>query len=190
MYIVKKIGGEVMFKDFSPRLFFSMAAITMLIISPFFAIFMPMVLIETFFKDITKIYIFPFSTVALIIIFAFIIFAVACLLLFWKRAKSTYLGSIVIILIGFIALYSTTQIYTVIDTEQIVVKKFLFEESIEWADINEVLFEYVPGDLGEFKFKGEDGQQLAIKEHTSDVTSGIYNLASEKNIPFIEREEE
>lgn len=187
MLITKVFGGDGMFKNFSPRLFFVMAAVTMVIISPFFAIFTPIVLLQTLFTDVTKIYIFPFITVAYIIVFAFLLFAGACLLLFWKRKTPTYLGSIAIILIGFVALYSTSQIYTAIDAQQIYVKKFIFEESIEWASINEVVFEYVPGDLGEFTFKGQDGQQLVIDEHKSSVTSGIYNLAKEKNIPYIER---
>ncbi|AWE07152.1 ATP-dependent exonuclease [Lysinibacillus sp. 2017] len=177
-----------MFKDFSPRLFFSMAAIAMVIISPLFALFTPILLIQTLYTDITKIYIFPFGRVAFIIIFAFILFAAASMLLFWKRNISTYVGSIIIVLIGFVALYSTTQIYTAIDYEQIFVKNFVFEDSMEWANIDEVLFEYVPDDLGEFIFKGKDGQQLIIKEHKSDVTSGIYNIAKDKNIPYIERE--
>lgn len=176
-----------MFKNFSPRLFFAMAAIAMVIISPLFALFTPILLMQTLFTDITKIYIFPFGTVAFIIVLAFVLFAAACMLLFWKRAISTYIGSIVIILIGFVTLYSTTQIYTVIDYEQILVKKFIFKDSMEWANVDEILFEYVPDDLGEFVFKGKDGQQLVIKEHKSDVTSGIYNIAKEKNIPYIER---
>ena len=179
-----------MFNNTSPRLFFSMAAITMLIISPFFAIFMPIILIETFFKDPTKLFIYPFVTSAKIIVFAFVLFAGACLLLFWKREKVTFLLSTLIVLGGVFTLYSTSQMYTVIDSEEIVVKNIWSEKSVEWADINEVVFEYVTGDLGDYVFKMADGQDFIIQENKAHVTSYIYNLASEKSIPFVEREKE
>lgn len=179
-----------MFKNTSPRLFFSMTAITMLIISPFFAIFIPIILIETFFKDPTRLFIYPFITSAKIIVFAFILFAGACLLLFWKREKVTFLLSTLIVLGGIFILYSTSQMYTVIDSEQIVVKNIWSEKSVEWADINEVVLEYVSGDLGDYVFKMTDGQEFIIKENKSHVTSYIYKLANAKSIPFVERAKE
>ncbi|MEK4425078.1 ATP-dependent exonuclease [Solibacillus sp. FSL K6-1523] len=179
-----------MFKNTSPRLFFSMAAITMLIISPFVAILMPIILIETFFKDPTRLYIYPFITSAKIIVFAFVLFAGACLLLFWKRKKVTFLLSTLIVAGGIFALYSTSQMYTVIDFEQIKVKNVWSEESVEWADMDEVVFEYIPGDLGDYIFKMADGQRFIIPENKSHVTSYIYNLANAKNIPFVERAKE
>ncbi|ATP39878.1 ATP-dependent exonuclease [Solibacillus sp. R5-41] len=180
-----------MFKNTSPRLFFSMAAIAMLIISPFFAIIMPIILIETFFThDDTKLYIYPFMTSTLVIVFAFVLFAVACLLLFWKREKVTFLLSTLIVLGGIYTLYSTSQMYTVIDSEQIVVKNIWSEKSVEWADMSEVALEYVSGDLGDYVFKMADGQEFILKENKSHVTSYIYNLANAKSIPFVERAKE
>ncbi|MEG0386404.1 MAG: ATP-dependent exonuclease [Solibacillus sp.] len=180
-----------MFKNTSPRLFFSMAAMAMLIISPLFAILMPIILIETFFTyHETKLYIYPFMKSAFVIIFAFVLFAGACFLLVWKRQKVTFLLSTLIILGGFYTLYSTTQIYTVIDFDQIVVKNVLSEKTIEWADVDEVTFEYIPDELGDFVFKMEDGKQFTLQEDKSHVTSYIYNVAAEYSIPFIERAKE
>ncbi|MEG0383944.1 hypothetical protein [Solibacillus cecembensis] len=180
-----------MFKNTSPRLIFSMAAITMLIISPFFAILMPIILIETFFKyDDTKLYIYPFTTSAKVIVFAFILFAGACLLLFWKRKKVTFLLSTLIVIGGIFTLYSTTQMYTAIDANQIVVKNVWSEKSIKWADINGVTFEYIVDDLGDYVFQMADGQDFILKENKSHVTSYIYNIANAKSIPFVEKAKE
>lgn len=179
-----------MFKNTSPRLFFSMAAIAMLIISPFFAIFLPIFLIEAFFKDPEKLFIYPFLTSAKVIILAFVLFAGACMLLFWKREKFTFLVSPLIVLGGVFALYSTSQMYTVIDSEQIFVKNIWSEKSMDWVNINEVALEYVEGDLGDYVFKTADGQQLKLQENKSHVTSYIYNLANAKSIPFVERAKE
>lgn len=181
------IRGNCMFKNFSPRLFFSMAAIACLIISPLFAIFVPIILIDTLFKDDTKLFVYSFGTSASIIIIAFAVFAGASMLQFWKRTALTAVASILIVLLGFTLLYSTSQIYTVIDSEKIVFKKFITEKSLDWADVKEVTLEFVPNDLGEHIFTTVDGKEIVMKENKFHVTSYIYNTAREKNIPYNER---
>ena len=57
--------------------------------------------------------------------------------------------------------------------------------------MNEVVLEYVIGDVGEYIFKTSDGEQIIIPEtgqFNSEAKSKIYQLTIQHNANFIERE--
>lgn len=66
-----------MFKDYSPRLILGVMAVTCIIISPLFAIFVPMTVPDLFLTDRSYFYIYSFRTNVKIIIAGFVILAAA-----------------------------------------------------------------------------------------------------------------
>lgn len=179
-----------MFKNYSPALFFSMAAIAVFIISPIVCFFFPVFVVQTFLYDATKVVLYPNGINIWLVLVAFVIFAAALGLVGWKRSKVTF-GVLVTTFVCSIAMiYLSTLSHTMINKEQVTVQKFFDIQTVEWVDITEVVYEYVVGGFGEYTFISE-GEQVVIPE-TSQFSSNekisLYSLARQYNISFIERE--
>ena len=182
------IGENAMFKQYSPRLVFALAAITCVIISPLFAIFVPMTVPDLFLTDRSYFYIYSFKTNVTIILLGFAILAAAFALLSWKRQIATYALSIVLAIVGLVTLYSSTETFTAINESEVNKSQLIGAQKMNWDAIEKVVFEYVPNSTGTFIFKGKDGSEIVVKEDKGMATSFIYQMANKKNVPYNEYE--
>ncbi|MEK4531773.1 ATP-dependent exonuclease [Solibacillus sp. FSL W7-1472] len=177
-----------MFKDYSPRLIFGVMAVTCIIISPLFAIFVPMTVPDLFLTDRSYFYIYSFRTNVKIIIAGFVILAAAFAMLCWKRQIATYVLSLLLLIGGLVTLYSSTSTYTAINEQVVFKSQLIGSEKMQWDSIERVALEFVPNALGNYKFIDKSGNELIVQEDKSMATSYIYLMASKKNIKFDEYE--
>lgn len=177
-----------MLKKYSPRLIFALMAITCIIISPLFAIFVPMSVPDLFLTDRSNFYIYSFKTNVQIIVAGFVILAAAFALLSWKRQIATYVLSLLLLIGGLTTLYGSTNTYTAINEQEVYKSQIIGSQKMQWDSIERVALEYVPGALGNYKFIDKTGNELIVQEDKSMATSYIYLMANKKNIPFDEYE--
>lgn len=178
-----------MFKDYSPRLIFGVMAVTCIIISPLFAIFVPMTVPDLFLTDRSYFYIYSFRTNVKIIIAGFVILAAAFAMLCWKRQIATYVLSLLLLIGGgLVTLYSSTSTYTAINEQVVFKSQLIGSQKMQWDSIERVALEFVPNALGNYKFIDKSGNELIVQEDKSMATSYIYLMASKKNIKFDEYE--
>ncbi|MEK4699348.1 ATP-dependent exonuclease [Solibacillus sp. FSL R7-0668] len=177
-----------MLKQYSPRLLFALVAITCLVISPLFAIFVPMTVPDLFLTDRSWFYIYSFRGNAKLIMIGFVLLAAAFALLSWKRHVTTYVGCLALIVFGLVTLYSSTENYTAINETQVQKNQLFGSQTLKWDEIENVVFEYVPGALGEFIFTGKNGEKIIVKEDKTMVTTYIYQTANKLNVPYEELE--
>ena len=177
-----------MLKKYSPRLIFGLLAITCLIISPLFAIFVPMTVPDLFLTDRSYFYIYSFKTNVMLILAGFAILAAGFALLSWRRQIITYIVGFGILIGGFVTLYSSTETYTAIDENEVYKKQLIGSQKMKWDVIEEVALEYVPGSLGNYKFIDKVGNELIVKEDKDMASRFIYQMANKKNVPYNEYE--
>ena len=177
-----------MLKKYSPRLIFALMAITCLIISPLFAIFVPMTVPDLFLTDRSYFYIYSFKTNVMVILAGFAILATGFAILSWKRQTITYIVSFVLLIGGFVILYSSTETYTAINDNVVYKKQLIGSQKMQWDTIDKVAFEYVPGATGNYKFIDKVGNELIVKEDKKIATTYIYQMANKKNVPYDEYE--
>lgn len=177
-----------MLKKYSPRLIFALMAITCIIISPLFALFVPMTVPDLFLTDRSIFYIYSFKTNVKIIVAGFVILAAAFALLSWKRQIATYVLSLLLLIGGLVTLYGSTNTYTAINEQEVYKSQIIGSQKMQWDSIERVALEYEPGALGNYKFIDKTGNELIVQEDKSMATSYIYQMANKKNIPFDEYE--
>ncbi|WP_274309891.1 ATP-dependent exonuclease [Solibacillus daqui] len=177
-----------MLKQYSPRLLFTLAAITCLVISPLFAIFVPMTVPDLFLTDRSWFYIYSFKGNVKLIMMGFVLLAAAFALLSWKRHAATYVGCLALIIFGLVTLYSSTENYTAINETQVQKNLLIGSQTLKWSEIDEVVLEYVPGSLGQYIFKGKNGKEIIVAEDKEMATSYIYQMANKQDVPFNEYE--
>lgn len=177
-----------MLKKYSPRLIFALIAITCLIISPLFAIFVPMTVPDLFLTDRSYFYIYSFKTNVMIILAGFATLAAGFAILSWKRQTITYIVSFGVLIVGFITLYSSTETYTAIDENVVYKKQLIGSQKMQWDTIDKVALEYVPGAIGNYKFTDKSGNEMIVKEDKEMASIFIYQMANKKNVPYDEYE--
>lgn len=177
-----------MFKKYSPRLVFGLVAITFVVISPLFAIFMPMTVPDLFLTDRSWFYIYSFKANVKVILIGFAILAMAFVLLSWKQHIATYIGCVILVVVGAATVYSSVENYTAINEHEVNKNKLIGSQTLQWSEIEEVVLEYVPGSLGEYVFKGKNGEQIVVEEDKVMATSYIYQMAIKQNVQYNEYE--
>ena len=180
-----------MFKNFSPSLFFAMAAITVLIFLPYLMLFQP--IFQSFF--FVKPYeqdVFLLNPINIkLIIASCLIFGGMFGLLAYKRTKAIYGVTMLLLVIGGATAYYSTQNYLKISEQQIERSFFWMNDQYAWTELEEVYYEYVVGsNKGEVKLITKSGDSFVIKERelNSQAKSYIYRYSNENGIPYVERE--
>lgn len=185
------MGDEMMFKNFSPGLFFAMAAITILIFTPYIMLLQPMFQSFFFVKPEDQ-DVFLINPITLrLIIGASLVFGVMFGLLAYKRTKVIYGISLLLLVIGGSMAYYSTQNYLKISNEQIERNFLWMNDQYEWTELSEVYYEYVVGaNKGEVKLITKSGDSFVIKEKelNSSAKSYIYQYSNQNGILYIERE--
>ncbi len=177
-----------MFKNYSPRLVFALVAITFIVISPIFAIFMPMTVPDLFLTDRSWFYIYSFTANVKIIIIGFVIVAAAFALLSWKQQVATYIGCVVLVVIGAATVYSSIENYTAINETEVHKNQLIGSQTLQWSEIEVVELAFVPDSVGEYIFKGKNGKAIVVEENKEMATSYIYQMANKLNVPYNEYE--
>ncbi|AWE08704.1 acyl dehydratase [Lysinibacillus sp. 2017] len=180
-----------MFKRLSPGLLFSMAALAAALLTPLVVLFYPIFHVQTFLYDASAFVLFPSGINFMLVSIACVVVILFCILLAYKRNVLTYIASVLLIGGSIGMLYMATLSYVKINDEQIVQQHLFDEQIVRWDDVNEVVLEYVIGDVGEYIFTANDGKQIIIPEtgqFNSEAKSKIYQLTSQYNVRFIERE--
>lgn len=180
-----------MFKNFSPSLFFAMAAVTVVICSPFLMIFQPIFHTEFFSYDkLTSIFI-PNPVNLRLVLLACAVLVVMLGILAYKRDKKMYVTGTFLFVLSIGIAYLSTQNYLMISNEQIERHHFFDEQQYRWDQLDEIVFEYVVGSKnGDFTFTSKTGEQFIVREKEVHSTgkSKIYHLAMQNEISFTERE--
>lgn len=177
-----------MFKKYSPRLVFALVAITFVVISPLFAIFMPMTVPDLFLTDRSWFYIYSFTGNVKVILIGFAILAAAFALLSWKQHAATYIGCALLAVIGATTVYSSIENYTAINETEVHKNKLIGSQTLQWSEIKAVELAYVPGSVGEYIFKGKNGEEILVEENKEMATSYIYQMAQKLDVPYSEYE--
>ena len=177
-----------MFKKYSPRLVFALVAITFVVISPLFAIFLPMTVPDLFLTDRSWFYIYSFTGNVKVILIGFAILAAAFALISWKQHIATFIGCVVLVIVGAATLYSSIENYTAINEIEVHKNKLIGSQTLQWSEIEEVELAYVPGSVGEYIFKGKSGEEIIVEEDKEMATSYIYQMANKLNVPYNEYE--
>lgn len=180
-----------MFKNFSPNLFFSMGAVTVVIFAPFIMLFLP--ILYSFF--VTEKYsddLFLLNPINnSLLLFACLLLAGTFGLLAYKRTTFMYITGVLLFFVSFSVGYLSTQNYLEITNEQIERHYFLNADRYEWSELAEVYYEYVVGrNAGTMTLITKSGEQLVIKdkELTSQARSYIYHYSRQNDVVYIERE--
>ncbi len=180
-----------MFKNFSPGLFFAMAAVTVVIFLPWIMLLQP--IFQSFF--FVKSYeqdVFLLNPINLkLIIAACLIFGVMFGLLAYKRTKAIYVVTTLLLVIGGATAYYSTQNYLKISDQQIERSFLWMNDEYAWTELEEVYYEYVVGaNKGEVKLIAKSGDSFVIKERelNSHAKSYIYHYSKQNDIPYVERE--
>lgn len=180
-----------MFKNFSPGLFFAMAAITIVIFMPWILLLQP--IFQSFF--FVKPYeqdVFLLNPINIkLIIASCLIFGLMFGLLAYKRTKVIYAVTTLLLVIGGASVYYSTQNYLKISEQQIERSFLWMNNQYTWTELEEVYYEYVVGaNKGEVKLIAKSGDSFVIKERelNSHAKSYIYRYSNENGIPYVERE--
>lgn len=187
------IGDGMMFKNFSPGLFFSMTAITIVICAPYIMLFQP--IFQSFFfvnPQDQDVFLLNPITSRLIIATCLILSAMFGLLAY-RRSKVIYAVSLLLLVLGGSTAYFSTQSYLKINSEQIERNFLWMKDQYEWSELSEVYYEYVVGAYkGEMKLITKSGNSFVIKEKelNSHAQSYIYRYSMENGISYIEREKQ
>ncbi|MGN7479099.1 acyl dehydratase [Solibacillus silvestris] len=180
-----------MFKNFSLSLFFSMAAVTVVIFAPFLMMFHPIFHMEFFsYDEVTSLFI-PNPVNLRLVLIACLVLVVMLGILAYKRDKIMYATSALLLVATIGIAYLSTQNYLMISQEQIERHHFFNEQQYRWDELDEVVFEYVVGsNKGDYTFTAKTGERFVIdeKEVHSTGKSQIYHLARENDISYTERE--
>lgn len=178
-----------MFKNFSPSLFFALAAVTVCIFTPFIMLFHP-VFHSFFFTDPLAI-IIPSLIYKRLILIGSLLVAGTLGLLAYKRNRLIYMISFILFIGGFVMMYFSIQNHIAISEDHIVKQAFFDKDQYEWNEFSDIVYEYTRfGDKGDYTFTTKTGEQFILKEKElrSDVRLQIYNYALANNISFTERE--
>ena len=187
------MGDGMMFKNFSPGLFFAMTAITILIITPYIMLFQP-IFHSFFFVKPEDQDVFLINPITLrLIIGASLVMAGMFGLLAYKRTKIMYGICLLLLVIGGSMAYYSTQNYLKISNERIERNFLWMNAQYEWSELSEVYYEYVVGaNKGEVRLIAKSGDSFVIKEKelNSHAQSFIYRYSMQNDIPYIEREKQ
>lgn len=181
----------MMFKNFSPGLFFAMAAVTVVVFLPWIMLFQP--IFQSFF--FVKPYdqdVFLLNPINIkLIIASCLIFGSMFGLLAYKRTKAMYASTALLLVLGGATAYYSTQNYLKISEQQIERSFFWMNDQYAWTELEEVYYEYVVGaNKGEVRLVTKSGDSFVIKERelNSQAKSYIYRYSTQNNIPYVERE--
>ncbi|MEK4387338.1 acyl dehydratase [Solibacillus sp. FSL W7-1464] len=180
-----------MFKNFSPSLFFAMAAVTVLIVAPFIMIFHPIFQNEFFqFNNSSATFIPNPLNLRLVLVTSFVLIVMLWILAYRRNMKFYLIGLLLFILSIGIG-YLSTQNYLLISQEQLERHHLLEEQKYRWEEFDEVVYEYVVGsNKGDITFTTKTGEQFVIKEKELHSTgkSMIYHFSRANEVTYIERE--
>lgn len=180
-----------MFKNFSPSLFFAMAAVTVVICAPFLMMFQPVFHTEFFSYDkMTSLFI-PNPVNLRLVLLACAILAVMLGILAYKRDKKMYITGTLLFVLSIGIAYLSTQNYLMISNEQIERHHFFNADQYQWNELDEIVYEYVVGsNNGGYTFTSKTGEQFVIneKEVHSTGKSQIYQYARQNEVSYTERE--
>ena len=118
-----------MFKNISPGLFFSMAALAAALLTPLVVLFYPIYPVQTFLYDASAFVLFPSGINLKLVFIACVVLILFCILLAYKRNVLTYIGSVLLIGGSIEMMYMATLSYVKINDEQII-KQHLFEQQM------------------------------------------------------------
>ena len=108
-----------MFKNFSPGLFFSMAAVTVVICAPFIMMFQPIFQMEYFSYNNRASTFIPNPVNLRLVLLSCLILIIAFGIIGYRQDKKMYLSSVLLFGIGIGVAYLSTQNYLLINQEAI-----------------------------------------------------------------------
>ena len=180
-----------MFKNFSPGLFFSMAAVTVAIFAPWIMIFHPIFQVEYFSFNKGASMFIPNPVNGRLVLLACLVLIIMLGILAYKREMKMYISGIFLFGLGIGIAYLSTQNYLLISQEEIERHHFFGEHQYRWEQLDEIVYEYVVGSRdGDITFTSKSGDQFIIKEKEVHSTgkNQIYHLAKQNDVNYIERE--
>ncbi|MBD8035024.1 acyl dehydratase [Solibacillus merdavium] len=180
-----------MFKNFSPGLFFSMAAVTVTVFAPFIMIFHPIFQMEYFSYNNRASTFIPNPVNLRLILLACLVLIIMLGILAYKRNMKIYVSGIFLFGLSVLIAYLSTQNYLMISQDKIERHHFFTDHQYQWNQLDEIVFEYVIGSkAGDITFTTKSGDQFIIKEKEvhSNGKSQIYHLAKQNDVNYIERE--
>lgn len=180
-----------MFKNFSPSLFFSMAAVTIVVIAPFIMIFHPIFQLEFFQYNNTAATFIPNPINLRLVLATCSVLIVMLWILAYRRNLKVYLIGLLLFILSVGIGYLSTQNYLLISQEQLERHHLFEEQQYRWEEFDEVVYEYVVGsNNGDITFTTKTGEQFVIKEKELHSTgkSLIYQFSRENEVTYIERE--
>ncbi|MEK5186400.1 acyl dehydratase [Solibacillus sp. FSL R5-0691] len=180
-----------MFKNFSPSLFFSMSAVTVVVVAPLIMIFHPIFQNEFFLYNNSSVTFIPNPLNFRLVLITGFVLIVMFWLLAYKRNMKVYLIGLLLFILSIGLGYLSTQNYILISQEELE-RHYLFEEhQYRWEELDEVVYEYVVGsNKGDITFTTKTGDQFVVKEKELHSTgrSLIYQLSRANEVTYIERE--
>ncbi|MER2029218.1 MAG: acyl dehydratase [Solibacillus sp.] len=180
-----------MFKNFSPSLFFSMAAVTIVVVAPFIMIFHPIFQLEFFqYNNTTATFIPNPINLRLVLVSCFVLIVMLWILAYRRNMKGYLIGLLLFILSVGIG-YLSTQNYLLISEAELERHHLFEEQQYRWEELDEVVYEYVVGsNKGDITFTTKTGDQFVIKEKELHSTgkSLIYQFSRANEVTYIERE--
>lgn len=180
-----------MFKNFSPGLFFSMAAVTVVICAPFIMMFQPIFQMEYFSYNNRASTFIPNPVNLRLVLLSCLVLIIAFGIIGYRQEKKMYLFSILFFGLSIGIAYLSTQNYLLISQEAIERHYFLGKQHYRWEQLDAIIFEYGVGSKnGDITFTAKSGEQFVIsqKEIHSAGISQLYHLAYQNEITYIERE--
>jgi len=179
------------FKNFSPSLFFSMSAVTVVVVAPLIMIFHPIFQNEFFLYNNSSVTFIPNPLNFRLVLITGLVLIVMFWLLAYKRNMKVYLIGLLLFILSIGLGYLSTQNYILISQEELE-RHYLFEEhQYRWEELDEVVYEYVVGsNKGDITFTTKTGDQFVVKEKELHSTgrSLIYQLSRANEVTYIERE--
>ena len=180
-----------MFKNFSPSLFFSMSAVTVVVVAPFIMIFHPIFQMEFFQYNKSAATFIPNPINLRLVLIAGFVLIVMFWLLAYRRNMKVYLIGLLLFILSIGIGYLSTQNYILISQEQLERHHLFEEQQYRWEELDAVVYEYVVGsNKGNITFTTKTGDQFVIKEKELHSTgrSLIYQFSRANEVTYIERE--
>lgn len=182
-----------MLNQYSPRALWLVAAVCVLLLSPFFILLFPIAVAETFYFSKDHIVFIKPTINFILTAVAVLIIMMTCVVLAFKRNVFSYSVVGMLVVSAAATLYMGTLSYTAIQKEQVVFKEFQQETIYKWEQMEQLVYEYDIGTVGTYTFTTAGGETLEIEENgqfITEVQQAIYSLAYENDVQFIEREKE
>lgn len=179
-----------MLHEKSPRAIFMVWAIIVVLLSPLFILFMPLVITQTFFYDPEQIVVLAPPKNHWLVTTAFGLVVASLLMLAVKRNKWTYAMTGILSLASVATLVLSTLSYVVIHPGHITIQNYTEKQHYEMEEFTKVIYEYGVSELGRYQFITKSGEAVYIDDSPQlefEKRSKIYRTVLAHDLEFVER---